>query len=88
MEQEVGMVLALVATYTVTRHVHATVVVWRVLVLVAEYAYFTGVWPQVAQAVFLMALGVTVGLWTCQRKGSALEITEVVAWTWMALAIL
>lgn len=87
MVHELGVALAVIAALAVSRQPLTSATVCRLSALAGECIYFTGWAPEAGVWLFAVAVAGSVAFWFRPNQGPVAEITEIVAWTWMALAI-
>lgn len=84
---ELGVALAVIAALVVSRQPFTSATVCRLSALAGEFVYFTRWAPEMGVWLFAVAVAGSLASWFRPNQGPVAEITEIVAWTWMALAI-
>ncbi len=96
MIREIGLTLSAIAMLAVSVEFLEQPVrsgpVFRILALAGETLYFTNLMPRIGAFLFLASAAITVFLWfrapdSQSHQKSLIEIIELVAWLWMALAL-
>ncbi len=96
MVAEIGLTLSAIAFIAVSLEFSGQPLYWapvfRIITLVGEMLYFSGLMDRIGTLLFLGGAVITVILWFRRPYGrshqkSLIEVIELVAWLWMALAI-
>ncbi|SMC04293.1 hypothetical protein SAMN00768000_1566 [Sulfobacillus thermosulfidooxidans DSM 9293] len=96
MVNEIGLTVAAIAMLAVSLDFHGQSfspgLVFRIVALAGEILYFTRILPIFGAILFLLGAVITVGLWfqnSSQHptQSRLIDVIELVAWVWMALAI-